>query len=354
MKRVPFSQRVIATISFEQSAPGQDVQDPVQWNMPDTVMRLFRAEARKRKSDLNTLIADFVCSALTKRAEAIRQHKATGDAAAFDTDTIALVVPDPRPATATDTPTAVRYQAEELVDRGWQSRGQQRQRLARQALVLWPDCADAYVLLGRTAKNREEARRFYEQGVQAGEQALGSELFVREVGHFWLLLETRPYMRARQGLAYTLWHLGERQAAISHLWAMLQLNPNDNQGMRYLLGSWLLAVNDAAGVDRLLALFPDEWSAHTAYTKALHLFRREGESQEANSALREALQINAFVPLYLLGEKARPTELPEYVGMGDENEAVSYVAEGTEPWQDTVGALEWLASARSRTQQRQR
>jgi len=65
--------------------------------------------------------------------------------------------------------------------------------------VLWPDAADAYMILGNDAKNRgrlKTARQFYEQGVHAGERALGPEAFSEGVGHFWGVLETRPYMRA--------------------------------------------------------------------------------------------------------------------------------------------------------------
>jgi hypothetical protein len=41
--------------------------------MPDTVMRRFQAEARRQGTDVNTFIRDFVCAALTERAEAIRR-----------------------------------------------------------------------------------------------------------------------------------------------------------------------------------------------------------------------------------------------------------------------------------------
>jgi hypothetical protein len=36
----------------------------------DTVIRQFQAEARRQDTDLNTFIRDFVCAALTERAEA--------------------------------------------------------------------------------------------------------------------------------------------------------------------------------------------------------------------------------------------------------------------------------------------
>ena len=103
--------------------------------------------------------------------------------------------------------------------------------LARKAPEIAPDCADAYVLLAEeTAATVSEARDLYERGVAAGERALGEELFRKEAGHFWAMLETRPYMRARAGLAICLWELGEREGALDHWVDMLRLNPADSLG----------------------------------------------------------------------------------------------------------------------------
>ena len=74
MKRQPCSQRVVADIIFSEREPGRDdLRDVVQWQMPDAVMRQFQAEARRQGTDLNTFIRDYVCAALTERAEAIRR-----------------------------------------------------------------------------------------------------------------------------------------------------------------------------------------------------------------------------------------------------------------------------------------
>src|SRR5262249_8050642 len=109
---------------------------------------------------------------------------------------------------------------------------ERRVQLAKDALALCPDCADAHVLLAEHAPGRKEALRLYEQGVAAGERALGTEAFERDAGHFWGVLETRPYMRARLGLAHALWTAGRRDEAVRHLQDMLRLNPGDNQGVR--------------------------------------------------------------------------------------------------------------------------
>jgi tetratricopeptide (TPR) repeat protein len=235
-------------------------------------------------------------------------------------------------------------EAQEVIYQALEARGQRRLDLARRALTLSPDCADAYVLLAEAAPDPQAARQLYEQAVAAGERALGVDTFRAEVGHFWGLIETRPDMRARQGLAEVLWHLGERAAAIAHLQDMLRLNPGDNQGLRYLLAGWLLAMGDDAALERLLAAYPDEASAHWAYTQALAVFRRRGADPEAAQALGRALQANPHVPLYLLGAKPLPAQVPGYYGIGDENEAVVYLAEAAEGWLETPGALEWLGA----------
>jgi hypothetical protein len=114
-----------------------------------------------------------------------------------------------------DTPLG---KAQGLMYRAFEEADEQRRvRLAKDALAICPDCADAYVLLAEHSRSRKEALRLYEQGVAAGERALGVEAFERDVRHFWGVLETRPYMRARQGLAHALWTAGRRDEAVQHL-----------------------------------------------------------------------------------------------------------------------------------------
>lgn len=234
-------------------------------------------------------------------------------------------------------------QAQDLMYDAWDSSGKRRIELARKALRVSEDCADAYVLLAEeTAKSLKEARDLYEQGVKAGERALGEEIFHEDVGYFWGILETRPYMRARLGLAQCLWSLGERRQAIEHYIDMLRLNPGDNQGIRYILANCLLDEGLDEDLGRLLEQYKDDAAAGLLYSRALWLFRKEGASRKANRCLKEALEQNQFVPSYLLGEKRLPRHLPEYIGFGDEDEAVAYAADAIKAWQKAEGALGWL------------
>jgi len=236
-------------------------------------------------------------------------------------------------------------EAQDLMYEAWDAKGVARTRLARKALEMSPDCADAYVLLAEeSARNVEEARDLFAQGLAAGERGLGPEFFEEEAGHFWGILETRPYMRAREGLAERLWRLGEREAAIEHYREMLRLNPNDNQGVRYVLLDCLLGMgrNDEAG--ELLSRYEDDGSAEWLYNHALWLFRREGGSPNAARSIKEALAENKHVPAYLLGRKRIPSRLPDTLAFGGDDEAVDYVIHALSNWMSTSGALTWLAA----------
>jgi len=220
--------------------------------------------------------------------------------------------------------------------------------LAHDALTISPNCADAYVLLAEEeADTVSRALELYQEGVAAGERALGAKFFEENAGYFWGILETRPYMRARRGLADALWRVGRKEEALAHYRELLRLNPNDNQGNRYLLADLLLQMDQIEGVAQLLNQYPDEWSAVWLYTRALVKFRQQGASKQADKALRDALEENPHAPAYLTGRKRIPNRLPEYIGWGDEREAIAYAADHLHYWRRTPGAVEVATRARS-------
>lgn len=242
---------------------------------------------------------------------------------------------------------ATRYllgQAQELVYDAWETADRRRRvALAQKAISISPDCADAYVLLAEEAPALDEALEFYRKGVEVGERTLGRQAFESDAGHFWGILETRPYMRARAGLARCLWESGKRDEAVVHYRDMLRLNPNDNQGLRYVLISCLLDLGHDEQVAELLIAYPDDAGATWPWTDALLVFRKQGDSPESREKLAAALVSNSHVPAYLLGRKKLPRRLPDMIGFGDESEAICYAAENIDAWKATAGALAWLA-----------
>lgn len=133
--------------------------------------------------------------------------------------------------------------------------------------------------------------------------------------------------------------------ARAHYRELLRLNPNDNQGIRYVLLHCYLERGDDESLAALLAHREYKYDGMAAwlYPKALGTLRRRGATRETNRALDDALGANPHVPAYLLGRKRIPSDLHDYVGLGDETEAFSYAAAAIKLWERTPGALKWLA-----------
>ena len=219
----------------------------------------------------------------------------------------------------------------------------QRLALARKALKRSPLCADAYVLLAEeTAGSAAEAIGLCQKGVEAGELAVGKEAFRDDVGHFWGLLQTRPYMRARAALAQALWTVGEREDAIAHYRDLLRLNPNDNQGIRYLLAAGWQEMERYEELDALLDDYAGDGTAAWTYTEALAAFRNTGDTGRSRRRLARAIQANRHVPPLLLGRPKLPRSSHDYMTMGGKDEAIEYVREFGSGWERTPGAVAWL------------
>jgi tetratricopeptide (TPR) repeat protein len=234
--------------------------------------------------------------------------------------------------------------AQEVMYEAWdQTNPRARVALAHKALTISPLCADAYVLLAEEeAKSVEEALEYYRKGVEAGVQVLGPKGFKEYAAHFWGVLETRPYMRARAGLAATLNALGEVDAAISNYRDMLRLNPNDNQGIRYELASCLMKSGDTEALKKLLKQYDEDGSALWLYTQALVAFRENKADNKTEELVKKALSANSHVPAALAGTKKVKSSTSGYITMGGEDEAAHYVQEWGFDWLTTPGAVDWL------------
>nr|BAN09862.1 conserved hypothetical protein [Mesorhizobium loti NZP2037] len=121
-------------------------------------------------------------------------------------------------------------------------------------------------------------------------------------------------MRARAGLAAVLWRLGQHQEAIDHYQSMLKLNPNDNQGIRYVLAGHLLARDDIKALRKLLKQHEDDGAAAWLYTRALLAFRENDPG--AGKLAEEAWLANSHVPGVLSGKQPLVASIDGYITLG--------------------------------------
>jgi hypothetical protein len=100
---------------------------------------------------------------------------------------------------------------------------------------------DCWAHLGNDALERADADRralrealgFYQTAVAVAELSLPPG-FTGVLA--WSELDNRPFHRALHGLGLTWWRLGETAKATAVFANGLWTNPDDNQGIRYLIG----------------------------------------------------------------------------------------------------------------------
>lgn len=219
------------------------------------------------------------------------------------------------------------------------------EQLCHKALGIYPDCTDALTMLAELecALLCDYVTRMRE-AIAAGRRDLGPKCFKEGQGHFWGILETRPFMRALAQLSMALLEWGIDEAvdeAIEIQEEMLELNPNDNQGVRDWLAGCYLARKRYDDAEALFARYPDDWLSTPAWARVLHAYLTDG-TERAVELLAEARERNPHVEQYLTGRKRRPRNRPAAYSPGDKSEAIYCANVLWEAWKKHPKAKKWL------------
>jgi len=233
---------------------------------------------------------------------------------------------------------------DDLLDQAWEALGPtERCGLARQALTLDPGAIDGYVILALCAETDAERIALLREAIHRGKTLWREYVGRPPRDFFWAHLETRPFMRALHNLALVLWARGDREEAARLADRMLRLNPNDNQGIRYLALAWHPVLSNWSRVEKLLRKYRGEARTEYLYAYCLDCVRR---GVGADEALDAAMAVNPHVPAMLLSSSPPLFDQTlTSVAYGSEEEAVAYAEFGLEAWASVPTALGWLHSA---------
>lgn len=235
----------------------------------------------------------------------------------------------------------VKEQAQDLVYEAYNLTPTKAKAKINQALQLDPNCIEAYEFLGATHNSLIKACEYLEKGIAIGRKQFGGKYLKENRGFFWVLHETRPFMRCLQLYSECLYEMNRIHDSVSILEEMIVLNPNDNQGIRDQLMLYLLELNEDKKFLKYKKIFQDENRAFPLFNEALFAFKNEGESDNSNMLLLKALKKNKFVAKKLLSHK-QVRFIDDHYGIGDENEADFYASYAQGIWERTQGAKTWL------------
>jgi tetratricopeptide (TPR) repeat protein len=217
-------------------------------------------------------------------------------------------------------------------------------KLAEQALELNPENLMALNYIGDYESDDNKSIEIYKNAMEIGARQLGEDYFVKNRGHFWGLHITRPYMTARLNYANALFRMKKFDEAIKEYIQLINLNPNDNQGVRYILSGTLLFRKKYKTYYKLYQKYKNEGTTFWLFDYTLYLFATEGATLNSSLALYEANTANKFIIPYLTLQKKMKSKMDNYYAPGDENEAIYYILNSSEAWLKHPDSFQWLIS----------
>jgi tetratricopeptide (TPR) repeat protein len=214
--------------------------------------------------------------------------------------------------------------------------------LVRQALEVDPDCVDALTLeVQLNTGSADEQIAALDHVVETGARTLGGPAFFEQnTGHFWGLVLTRPYMRARQDLAHRLTAQRRIPEAAAHYAALLKLNSSDNQGNRWYFLGCLLHQGSLDQARALIDENKDDAFGFFNWGRVLERFL-SGDRIGAVKRLHVARSQNPYVADMLLGSGTL-SPIGEYYQPGKRSEAVQVALSQGFAWTEHAAALDWL------------
>ena len=234
--------------------------------------------------------------------------------------------------------------ADEVFDQGmehwWAGERRSATKWFRRALELDPQHADAHNHLGIArleARKLKAAEEHFRAAIDGGQRQLerdGSQVC-------WGFIENRPYLRGLGNLALVLSARKKWAEALAIHQQILRLNPNDNQGVRHLIGIEYLRVGDNHG-----AITAFEKCLHEevgcAFGLALARLRALGPTADIGEALLTGFAANRYVAPMLLGEPWGRLDMFHGTNMAEPEWAREVIDAQADLWQAVPGGADLL------------
>lgn len=217
-----------------------------------------------------------------------------------------------------------RFQSDNLLEEAYNTTSKTKAiKLAKQALEIYPDNIDAECFITEFEENQIKKLSKMEAIIEKAKKILEKDnVFEREnIGHFWGMIETRPYMRARNRKITILMDLGRYTEAIKECEEMLRLCENDNLGIRYTLIGLYCILEKFEECEKLYKKF-NEYSAFMLFPMAIMYFKK-GDYKKSKKFLKDVQEVNSHIIKILKNDIAMlaNSEDIEYYAPGSIEEA---------------------------------
>lgn len=175
-------------------------------------------------------------------------------------------------------------------------------KLAKQALEINPNNIDAENFITKFETNTIKKLERYKGTLNKEQAKLEREnIFNKEnIGIFWGLMETRPYMRTKHSYMLTLMELGRYTEAIKQGEELLELCESDNQGIRYLIMGLYIVLEKFEECEKIYNKYLDT-STFMLFPLSI-MYYKKGDYRKAKKILKSIQENNEYILGYLKQE----------------------------------------------------
>jgi hypothetical protein len=198
-------------------------------------------------------------------------------------------------------------------------------------------------------ENYRSVKRVYEVAVALARSYIPPEFVPGKHHIIWAYLDNRPFLRLLNDYAQFIEVNDKISRAIPLYEEILSYNPNDNQGVRYVLATAYLKTNQPEKVIELASHYPHEIGPDLVMGKVLALLKL-GETEQASNYFKRNKKYQMHVVKELLkSSHPRPKKIEEdRITVGGDDEAWYYWQQQGALWETTKGAKNFLREACSR------
>ena len=199
-------------------------------------------------------------------------------------------------------------------------------RLAKKAYEKSPECFDAILFQCDLEENGIKKMKLLGAGLENEKNRLTKEKYFdqKNIGHFYGIFETRPYIRGLVVKAEYLLEEGKLRQAESICREVLRLNENDNMGARYLLMAIFATLEEENDMLKLYKKYPEE--TLEMLFPLFALYYKIGNDKKAKEYLNRVNKCNSnFVKLFNGSIRKNDKVTPGYYSRGDSSEIFMYL-----------------------------
>ncbi|WP_019415048.1 SEC-C metal-binding domain-containing protein [Paenisporosarcina sp. TG20] len=152
---------------------------------------------------------------------------------------------------------------------------------------------DEFLLAADVESNNNEREKLLIQAIANGKADFEPDMDVA-----WLYVPNRPYLRALFLLGIHYWQQGRLEEAFKEFYRLLQLNPGDHQGVRYVAMSTLIALGRLQEADSIINHYEDQQTDNAFYAWFKWLIQMKKTnllSSATQEAFLEAVDKNPYV-----------------------------------------------------------